>query len=162
MKSILVGILVSGLFVGGVAGAWVAMNYYNAGNVGTPVHAGVVSNGQPDQCTNENFAVKPRQSVERRVVFEDPGLVRGTFEAHGGIGHVDILLRVRDPQGLEIYASQRVDVEDFTFPVPIRGEYVFVFDNTYSLYTSKSIGLFYCMDPGRVPGVAPFLPVPSP
>lgn len=143
-------------------GGWVAMNYYAPGTAGTPTHAGIVSNGQPDQCTNVNFGVRPRQTTERAVLFEQPGLVRGTFEAHGGIGHVDILLRVKDPQGLDIYASQRVESADFTFPVPIRGEYVFVFDNTYSMYTSKAIGLFYCMDPGHAPGVAPFLPVPAP
>lgn len=160
MKSLLIGIFVFGLFVAGATGAWVAMNLYAPGNAGTPVRAGIVSNGQPDQCTNDNFGVRARQSAERRIVFERPGLVRGTFEAHGGFGRVDALLRVKDPQGLEIYVSQRSDTADFTFSVPIRGEYVFVFDNTYSLYTSKSIGLFYCIDTGRVPGVAPFLPAP--
>jgi hypothetical protein len=157
MKSILIGIFVSGTLVAGVVGAWVAMNYYNAGTVGTPAHAGIVSNGNLEQCTNENFSVRPRQVGERKVIFEQSGLARGTFEVHGGIGRVDILLRLVDPQGLEIYASQRVETEDFTFPVPIRGEYTFVFDNTYSLYTSKSIALFYCLDPGPVP-VQPFAP----
>ncbi len=158
MKSILIGIFVSGLLVTGLIGAWVAMNYYSPGSAGTPAHAGVVSNGQLEDCVNENFAVRPRQFVERKVTFEQGGLVRGTFEAHGGVGHVDVLLRVKDPQGLDIYASPRVDTEDFTFPVPIRGEYTFLFDNRYSLYTSKSIGLFYCFDPSRVPATTPFSP----
>jgi hypothetical protein len=152
-----VGILVSALLVAGVGGGWVAMNYYNPGAAPTPAHAGVVSDGRPHECTNEAFIVRPRQSAEQRVLFEESGLARGTFEAHGGMGRVDILLRIVDPQGLEIYASPRVETIDFTFPVPIRGEYVFVFDNTYSLYTSKSVGLFYCLEPGRVP-VKPFAP----
>ncbi len=158
MRSILIGIVVSGLLVTGLIGGWVAMNYYNPGIAGTPTHAAIVSNGQVEDCVNENFAVRPRQLVERKVLFEQGGLARGTFEAHGGLGHVDILLRVRDSQGLDIYASPRVDMEDFTFPVPIRGEYTFVFDNRYSIYTSKSIGLFYCFDPGRAPQTAPFSP----
>jgi hypothetical protein len=158
MKSVLAGILVSGLFVAGLIGGWVAMNYYNPGVAGTPAHAGVVSAGQTEDCVNENFAVRPRQLVERTVLFEQAGLARGTFEAHGGLGHVDILVRVKDPQGLEIYASRRAETEDFTFPVPIRGEYTFVFDNRYSLYTSKSLGLFYCLDRGRVPATTPFSP----
>ena len=158
MKSLLIGTFVSGLLVAGLIGGWVAMNYYYPGVAGTPTHAGVVSNGEVDDCVNENFSVRPRQLVERKVLFEQPGLARSTFEAHGGIGRVDILLRVKDPQGLDIYASQRVDTEDFTFPVPISGEYTFVFDNRYSLYTSKSVGLFYCLDTGYVPGVTPFSP----
>jgi hypothetical protein len=157
MKSILLGIFISGLLVAGVVGGWVAMNYYNPGAAPTPAHAGVVSHGQPDECANEAFIVRPRRSVERRVLFNESGLARGTFEANGGIGRVDILLRIVDPQGLEIYASPRVETIDFTFPVPIRCEYTFVFDNKYSLYTSKSIGLFYCLEPAPVP-VKPFSP----
>jgi hypothetical protein len=157
LKSILIGVFVCGLLVAGVVGGWVAMNYYNPGAAPTPAHAGVVSHGEPDECTNESFIVRPRRSAERRVIFNESGLARGTFEAHGGIGHVDILLRIVDPQGLEIYASPRVETTDFTFPVPIRGEYTFVFDNTYSLYTSKSVGLFHCLEPQPVP-VQPFAP----
>lgn len=158
MKSVLTGIFVFGLLVAGLIGAGVTMNYYSPGSAGTPTHAGAVSNGQLEDCVNENFAVRPRQLAERTVLFEQGGLVRGTFEAHGGVGHVDILLRVKDPQGLEIYASQRIATDDFTFPAPIRGDYTFVFDNRYSIYTSKSIGLFYCLDPGRVPATTPFSP----
>ena len=161
MKSVLIGIFVSGTLVGGLIGGWVAMNYYNPGTAGTPAHAGIVSNGTVEECANVNFSVRPRASVERTALFETGDLVRGTFEAHGGLGHVDILLRVRDPQRQEIYASPRVDTEDFTFPATIGGEYTFVFDNRYSLYTSKAIGLFYCVDPGRAPIPTPFGPVPG-
>jgi hypothetical protein len=156
VKSVLFGIFVSALLAAGVAAGWVAMNYYDPGVVGTPAHAGVVSNGKPHECANENFSVRARRTASRTAIF-DEGLVRGTFEAHGGFGRVDILFRLVDPQGQEIYASQRVESEDFTIPVPYRGEYTFVFDNTYSLYTSKSIGLLHCFEAGRVP-VQPFAP----
>jgi hypothetical protein len=160
MKSVLIGIFVSGTLGGGLVAGWVAMNMYWPGEAGTPAHAGIVSNGQVEDCVSLNFNVRPRASVERTALFEKGDLVRGTFEAHGGLGHVDILLRIRDPQRQEIYASQRTDTEDFTFPAAIAGEYTFVFDNRYSLYTSKAIGLFYCADPGRAPVPTPFGPVP--
>jgi hypothetical protein len=153
----LVAIFVLVFLAGGLAAAWVATNYYTPGAVKTPAHAGIVSHGQPDRCANENFVVRPRAQETRRVTLEDSGSVRGTFEAHGGVGHVDILLRVVDPQGLDIYASPRVEIGDFYFSVPIRGEYAFEFDNRYSLYTSKSVGLFYCFEPGPAP-FTPFVP----
>jgi hypothetical protein len=160
MKSVLIGIFVAGSLVGGLVAGWVAMNLYWPGDAGTPAHAGIVSNGNLEDCVNISFNVRARQEEERTALFETGDLVRGTFEAHGGIGHVDILVRVRDPQRQEIYASQKTNTEDFTFPAQMRGEYTFVFDNRYSLYTSKAVGLFYCVDPGRAPIPTPFGPVP--
>lgn len=134
------------LLAGGIAGGWVAMNYYAPGTAGTPAHAGAVSNGKLDECTNVNFSVRPRQVAERTVALRDGDLVRGTFEVDGGFGRVDILLRVATPNDLEILASPRTDQYDFTFPADMHGDYVFEFDNRYSMYTSKSVALFYCIE----------------
>jgi hypothetical protein len=41
-------------------------------------------------------------------------------------------------------------------PAKINGDYVLVFDNRYSMFTSKSVGLYYCIDRGR-----PFAPGPG-
>ena len=158
MKAAFFGIIMLGLLAGGSVGGWAAMNYYAPGQVGTPSHAGAVSNGKPMQCTNVNFTAKARTIEEHVALIPAPGLVRGTFEAQGGFGRVDVLLRVRDPQNLEILASPKTDNYDFTFPVHIKGEYVFAFDNRYSLYTSKSIGLYYCLDTGAAPQPTPFGP----
>lgn len=158
MKTAIIGILLLMLLAGGIAGGWVAMNYYQPGSVGTPVNAGIISNGRPMECTNVNLTARARGAAEHTASFAQPGLVRGTFEAQGGFGRVDIFLRIRDPQGLEIMASPRKYTYEFTFPVQIKGDYVFVFDNRYSLYTSKSIGLFYCLDTGTAPIPTPFGP----
>jgi len=158
MKTAVLGVLVVCLLGGGAAGGWMAMNYYAPGNVGTPAHAGIVSNGRPMECTNINFAVRARATAEHIALIEAPGLVRGTFEAQGGFGRVDVLMRVVDPQGLEILASPKAENYDFSFPAHIRGDYRFVFDNRYSLYTSKSVGLYYCLDTGGAPLPDPFAP----
>jgi hypothetical protein len=55
-------------------------------------------------------------------------------------------------------ASPREETYQFTFPVQIRGDYTFTFDNRFSLYTSKSIGLYYCIDTGQAPIPTPFGP----
>lgn len=158
MKAAIFGIGFLLLLAGGLAGGWVAMNYFAPGSVGTPVNAGIVSNGRPMECSNVNLKARARGEARHVALIEQPGLVRGTFEAQGGVGRVDIFLRVRNPQGLEILASPREETYEFSFPVEIRGDYTFVFDNRFSLYTSKSIGLFYCLDTGVAPIPTPFGP----
>jgi hypothetical protein len=146
LRTFLTLTLVLVLLGAGLAGGWIAMNYYAPSDAGTPAHAGIVSNGRPDECTNVNFSVPARRTETRSVLLGQGDLLRGTFEAQGGWGRVDILMRIVSPQGLEILASPKAENYDFTLPAQIRGEYEFVFDNRYSLYTSKSVGLFYCVE----------------
>lgn len=161
MRSFVVSVFVLSLLVGGVVGGWAAINYFNPGAVGTPAHAGVVSNGHPETCTNVNFAVKARGEARRSVSLQAGDLLRGTFEAEGGFGAVDVLMRIVSPQGDEILASPKKTAYDFSLPAKLRGDYTFVFDNRYSLYTSKSVGLYYCIDRGGpAPVVTPFAPPP--
>jgi len=146
LRTFFISLFVISAFAGGIATSWWAMNKYNPGSIGTPAHAGAVSNGKPEECTNVSFNVGPRSKTERKVMLETGELLRGTFEANGGLGRVDIFLRVRNPQNEEILASPRAQSYDFTFPARNRGEYVFIFDNRFSLFTSKGVGLFYCID----------------
>jgi hypothetical protein len=110
------------------------------------------------ECTNINLTARARSAATHVATLPGPGLVRGTFEAQGGFGRVDIFLRVTDPQGLEIMSTPREETFEFSFPAEIRGDYTFVFDNRFSLYTSKSIGLYYCLDTGVSPVPTPFGP----
>jgi hypothetical protein len=148
LRSIAIGLFVSALFIAGVTAGWLALNYYQPGTVGTPAHAGAISNGRPEECTNVNFSVRPRETEDRPVLLEEDWIVRGTFEAQGGFGRVDIFMRIVSPQGLELHASPKAENYDFVLPVKLRGQYTFVFDNRYSLYTSKSVAFYYCIDRG--------------
>lgn len=148
VRSFIISMFLLAALVAGLAGGWVAMNYYNPGTVGTPAHAGVVTNGRPEDCTNVNFVVNPREVAERAVYFDKGVIVRGTFEANGGFGRVNLLLRVRSPQNDDILASPKAENYDFYFPVRSHGEYRFIFDNRYSMFTSKAVGFFYCVDRG--------------
>ncbi len=157
VRSFLLGIGMFALLIAGVGGGWIAMNGYEPGSIGTPAHAGAISNGRPDQCTNVNFSVKQRAEAKRTIPLDENTIVRGTWEVDGGFGRVDILMRIVDPQGRDTFASPKVENYDFMFPVKLRGDYTFVFDNRYSMYTAKSVGLYYCVDAGapRSPGSAP-------
>jgi hypothetical protein len=155
MRSIGIGLFVFALLSAGMAGGWYAMNTWAAGSVGTPAPAGAISNGHPEDCTNVNFTVMPRKTASRTVLLEQGQTLRGTFEVNGGFARVDIILRIVSPQGLDLLASPKSENYDFTLTPKIRGEYTFIFDNRYSLFTSKAVGLFYCLDrttPGLPPG----------
>ncbi len=152
MRTFVLGLLLFGLLAGGIVGGWVAMNRVAAGSVGTPAHAGSLTNGHPEDCTNVNFQVKSRAVATRTLMLQENQIVRGTYEVNGGFGNVDIILRINTPQNLELAQFPRAANYDFMFPVKLSGEYQLVFDNRYSLFTPKAVGLFYCIDTGRRPG----------
>ncbi|TAK65736.1 MAG: emp24/gp25L/p24 family protein [Dehalococcoidia bacterium] len=161
MRTFLLGLFVFALLTVGVVVGWAAMNTYHPGSVGTPAHAGGISDGHPELCTNVNFVAKARGSTTRTIPLDVGDLVRGTYEADGGFGRVDILARVLSPQGEELAVFPRASNYDFTFSAKERGDYAIVFDNRYSMYTAKSIGLYYCIDhagptsPSWQPGMPP-------
>lgn len=146
-----VGIIVAvALVLGlGLGGAWWALKYGAPGSVGTPAHAGAVSQGRPQDCTSLNVNVRAGAEATRQVSLREGDYVRGTFEADGGFGSVDVLMRLVTPQGAEILVSPRASNYDFTFPAKISGTYTFVLDNRYSLFTSKSVALYYCVERGQ-------------
>jgi hypothetical protein len=149
LRTFLLGLLAFALLTAAIAGGWTAMDHANLGRVGTPAHASAISNGHPDQCTNVNFSVKRRAKATRQIPLEQGDLIRGTFEADGGFGRVDVLMHIVSPQGDAMASSPRASNYDFMFSAKFRGNYSLVFDNRYSLFTSKSVGLFYCIEPGH-------------
>ena len=161
MRTLLAGGFVLILLGSGLAGGWFAMNYYYPGGAGTPAHAGALTNGHPEDCTNVNFNVRPRSTETRRIALETGDLLRGTFEADGGFGRVDVFMRIISPNGDDMAASPRAAHYDFTLPAKYRGEYALLFDNRYSMFTAKSIGLYYCIDHGRPQTPEVFPPIPQ-
>ena len=152
MRTFVLGLMLFGLLAGGMVGGWLIMNRVAAGSVGTPAHAGSLTNGHPEDCTNVNFQVKARSVVVRSILLQENSILRGTYEVDGGFGKVDIILRINTPQSKELAHFNRAENFDFMFPVQISGEYQLVFDNRYSMFTPKAVGLFYCIDKGRRPG----------
>ncbi|MBF6600844.1 MAG: emp24/gp25L/p24 family protein [Dehalococcoidia bacterium] len=137
---------------GGLAGAWLALNEWSPASIGTPAHAGAISNGRPQDCTNVNITVKPQAEQTVTVPLAEGDDVRATFEADGGFGRVDVLLRLVTPLGQQILESPRAENYDFSFSAQVRGTYTLVLDNRYSLYTAKNVALYYCIDRQRAPG----------
>ena len=71
-------LLLAALFVllsAGLAGGWVAMNAFYPSDPGTPAHAGAISQGRPEECTNLAVNVKPRSESRRTVLLEEGDLL---------------------------------------------------------------------------------------
>ncbi len=124
---------------------WVILSNTSPGAVGTPAHAGAVSNGKPEECTSVEIKVRARSTAETTIAVTEGQILRGTYEANGGFGSVDILARAYTPNGVQIMESKKKANFDFLISVKMSGEYKFVFDNRYSMVTPKAIGLFYCI-----------------
>jgi hypothetical protein len=154
MRTIASTLSIAALLIAGLLGGWVAMNRYGPGSVGTPAHAGALTNGHPEDCTNVNLTVNARAETKRTVTLAGGDLLRGTVEVDGGFGRIDVLMRIVSPQ-VWSSAPAKASQFDFTLPAKIRGDYSFVFDNRYSLFTAKSIGFYYCIDRGRPMAPAP-------
>ena len=157
MRSFAVLVVVVVLGACAAAAGWVAINYWAPGAIGTPAHAGAISQGHPENCTNANISIRPRDQATYDIPLQDGDYVRGTFETDGGFGRVDVIMRLNTPNGDQLLQTARVGAYDFTFPSKMRGAYTIVFDNRYSMYTSKNVALYYCVERNtpRPPDSAP-------
>lgn len=133
------------------AGGWILLNNTSPGLVGTPAHAGVVSNGKPEDCTTVDLAVKARSTTQTVVSLQGGQVVRGTFEVNGGFSNVDILMRVMSPNNEQLLLSEKKSNYDFVVSGKVGGDYTFIFDNRYSMITPKAIGFYYCIPQPKVP-----------
>jgi hypothetical protein len=137
-------VLVVGLPALLVAG-WVTLSRVDPGKVGTPAHAGAISNGKPEDCTTVDLSVNARSTASATVSLSDRQVMRATYEANGGFGKVDILMRIISPNNEVLLESPRAANYDFVVSARAAGDYTFVFDNRYSLITPKAIGFYYCI-----------------
>lgn len=149
-KFIFIAALVLGLPALVIAG-WITLASREPGAVGSPAHAGAVSNGRPQDCTTVNLAAKARGTAEHVLLLEKGTVVRGTFEANGGFGRVDIMMRIMSPNNEELLVTGRESAYDFVMSARASGGYTFIFDNRYSLITAKAIGLYYCLPNSGTP-----------
>jgi len=142
--ALFVVILVVGL-PAALVGGWVILNNTSPGSVGTPAHAGAISNGKLEECTTVDLSVKARSTTSTRVRLADHQVLRGTYEVNGGFGKVDILMRISSPNNDVLLESPKESNYDFVLSARADGDYTFTFDNRYSLITPKAIGFFYCI-----------------
>lgn len=100
------------------------------------------------EIVNTAFTVKAGDAKYWNFRVESAGVnVVGRFRAEGGSGN-DIKCLILDADGFEnwrnghkvrtYYNSERITVANINVTLP-QGEYVLVFDNTYSVLTNKAV-----------------------
>lgn len=142
--ALVVVILVVGL-PAAMVGGWVTLSRVEPGKVGTPAHAGAISNGRPEDCTTVDLTVRARAETSTKVHLANGDVMRATYEANGGFGTVDILMRIVSPNNEVLLEAPKSSNYDVVVSSRADGDYTFVFDNRYSLITPKAIGFYYCI-----------------
>jgi len=103
----------------------------------------------------ETFTVSPLQEVVRTVGLSEGDKVSGSITVSGGTGN-DINFYVTDPNGNTILRYDRASQTSFSFTASTTGTYTMHFDNTFSIFSSKSVTLDYTITKAIL-GLAPEL-----
>lgn len=90
----------------------------------------------------ETFTVPALQEITRNIGLSNGDKVSGSISVVGGSGN-DINFYVTDPNGNTIVRYDRVTQTSFSFSTSITGTYVVHFDNSFSIFSSKSVTLDY-------------------
>lgn len=90
----------------------------------------------------ETFTVPALHEATRSIGLSDGDKVSGDISVVGGSGN-DINFYVTDPNGNTITRHDRVTETSFSFSASMTGTYVMHFDNSFSLFSSKSVTLDY-------------------
>jgi ribosomal protein L40E len=99
----------------------------------------------------ESFTVGPLQRYSLIMNLDAGDRVWGSVSVSGGSGN-DIDFRVTDPVGAVIRNYGRVRYgASFDFTASREGAYTLIFDNTFSIFSSKQISVTYNVE-------APFIP----
>lgn len=140
-----IGILIAaGLLVGGGI-----LAYFLYGQLRTeiiPIVTEAHAYAGPDgaSCETMAFNLERRQMGRMSVMAEKGQSIVGRFVVHGGLNG-DVAFRVYAPHSRMVMDEGRNQELDFNIPARIRGEYVFEFDNRFSMLTEKDVELTYCL-----------------
>lgn len=90
----------------------------------------------------ETFTVSPHQEITRPIGLSNGDRVSGSISVVGGSGN-DIDFYVTDPNGNIILRYDRVTQTSFSFSASTTGTYTMRFDNSFSIFSTKSVTLDY-------------------
>jgi hypothetical protein len=101
----------------------------------------------------ETFTVPAWQEVVRTAGLSEGDKVSGSITVSGGGGN-DINFYVTDPNGNTILRYDRATQTSFSFTATTTGTYTMHFDNSFSIFSSKSVTLDYTVTEAIL-GLAP-------
>lgn len=90
----------------------------------------------------ETFTVPSLQEVTKSIGLSEGDKVSGSISVVGGT-HNDVNFYITDPNGNIVQDYVRVTQTSFSFSASTTGTYIMHFDNSFSLFSSKSVTLDY-------------------
>ena len=95
-------------------------------------------------CETTTFTVGSRRLGKFYLRTGEGQTISGRYAVRGSSRH-DVILRAYSPQNRFLLDGGKKHELDFTVPAQIRGDYLFQFDNRFSIFTDKIIDLTYCL-----------------
>lgn len=106
----------------------------------------------------QTFTVPALSQTTQTFTLNQGDVVEGNITVTGGLTN-DINFNVTDPNGNTIVSLSRVTQSPFSFQAGTSGTYTMIFDNSFSLLTSRSVTFDYLVKPATLGIPLDMLPV---
>jgi len=100
-------------------------------------------------CCLQTFTVPARSASTVPLPLSQGDAVEGNITVTGGLNN-DINFNITDPNGNIIRSFSLVTQTPFSFQAETTGDYILVFDNSFSLLISRSVTLDYLVKPATL------------
>ena len=97
----------------------------------------------------QTFTVPALSKSTQTLTLNQGDVVEGNITVTGGLTN-DINFNVTDPNGNTIVSFARVTQTPFSFQAETTGTYTMIFDNTFSILTTRSVTLDYLVKPATL------------
>lgn len=94
----------------------------------------------------QTFTVPALSQSTQTLALNQGDVVEGNITVTGGFTN-DVNFNVTDPNGKTVVSFSRVTQTPFSFQAETTGTYTLIFDNSFSLLTSRSVTLDYLVKP---------------
>lgn len=140
-----VGLLILlGLIIAGAAMSYVLYGELHSETVAIEAAAQPVAGADGATCEALVFDLGSRRRGKLYVRAEEGQSIDGRFVVRGP-SERDIILQVYSPHNRIVLPGSRRHELDFSIPAVLWGDYLFEFDNRFSVLTGKTIELTYCL-----------------
>jgi hypothetical protein len=100
-------------------------------------------------CCLQTFTVPARSTSTVTLPLNQGDAVEGNITVTGGLNN-DVNFNITDPNGETVVSYSLVTQTPFSFQAETTGDYTLIFDNTFSLLTSRSVTLDYLVKPATL------------
>lgn len=140
-----VGLLILiGLIIVGASVSYLLYGELHSETVAIEAAAEPVVGPDGSACETMAFRLESRRLGQLYVRAGEGQSISGRFSVQGPPEN-DVILRVYSPHNRLVLQNTKRHQLDFSITAVIRGDYLFQFDNRFSIFTDKTIDFAYCL-----------------